>query len=127
MQFTCFYPKILLSKHELFMLWSNIIYYVPYPTKSNFFLELVKAISFSIIFAFRISAMILFIFMSCFSLDLYIYNLNINKMLLLRHLISSKMESLFYNQETQKWQSVVLKLIKLSYFESIRLNQTISI
>ena len=101
------------------MLWNNIIYYVPYPTKSNFFLELVKAISFSISFAFQISAMILFIFMSCFSLDLYIYNLNINKMLLLRHLISSKMESLFYNQETQKWQSAVLKLIKLSYSESI--------
>ena len=31
------------------------------------------------------------------------------------------------NQETQKWQFVVLKLVKLSYFESIGLNQTINI
>ena len=44
------------------------------------FFELVKAISFSILFPFRISAMRLFIFMSFFSLDLYTYNLNINKM-----------------------------------------------
>ena len=31
------------------------------------------------------------------------------------------------NQETGKWQSVMLKLVKLSYFESIEPNQTISI
>ena len=38
MQFTCFYLKILLSKHKPFMLWNNVIYYVPFPCKSNCFL-----------------------------------------------------------------------------------------
>ena len=31
------------------------------------------------------------------------------------------------NQETQKWQSLVLKLVKLNYFESIGLSPTINI
>ena len=43
--------------------------------------ELVKAISFYILFTFRISAVRLFIFMSFFSLDLYTYQLSINKII----------------------------------------------
>ena len=37
-QFSCFYLKILLRKHKLFMLWNNVIYYVPFPCKINCFL-----------------------------------------------------------------------------------------
>ena len=51
--------------------------------KSIVFFELGQAISFYILFIFRISAMRLFIFKSFFSLNLYTYNLNINKMRLL--------------------------------------------
>ena len=43
--------------------------------------ELVKAISFYILFTFRISAVKLFIFMSFFSLDLYTYQLSINRII----------------------------------------------
>ena len=43
--------------------------------------ELVKAISFYILFTFRISAVRLFIFMSFFSLDLYTYQLSINRII----------------------------------------------
>ena len=95
--------------------------------KAIVFFELGKAISFSILFTFWISAMRLFIFKNFFSLDLYIYNLNINKMWLLRHLLFQKWSHCLCNQETRKWQSVVLKLVKSSYFESTELNQTISI
>ena len=48
--------------------------------KAIVFFELIRAISFSIFFTFRISAMRLFISMSFYSLDLYTYNLDINKM-----------------------------------------------
>ena len=48
--------------------------------KAIVFIELVKAISFSIVFTFRISAMRLFKFINVFSLDLNTYNLNISRM-----------------------------------------------
>ena len=51
------------------MLWNDAIYYGPFICKSNCF-HLVKAISFSIVFTFRIFGMILF----KFSLDLNTYN-----------------------------------------------------
>ena len=47
--------------------------------KASVGFELVKKICFSIAFTFPISAMRLFIFMNFFSLDLYIYNLNITE------------------------------------------------
>ena len=78
--------------------------------KAIVFFELGKAISFSILFIFRISAIRVFIFKSFFSLDLYTFNININKMLLLKHLLFSKMKSLC-NQETQKRQSMVFTLV----------------
>ena len=64
------------------MLWNNVIYYVIYYVlvKAIVFFELGKAISFSILFIFPISAKRLFIFKSFFSLDLYTCNLNINIM-----------------------------------------------
>ena len=46
--------------------------------KAIVFFESIKAISFSILLTFRISAMRLFIFINFFSLDLETYNLNIN-------------------------------------------------
>ena len=46
--------------------------------KEIVFIELVKAISFSIAFTFRISSMRLFRFMNFFSLDLNTHNLNIS-------------------------------------------------
>ena len=48
--------------------------------KAIVFIDLIKAISFSILLTFRISAMRLFKFMNFFSLDLNFYNLNIGRM-----------------------------------------------
>ena len=62
--------------------------------KAIVFIELVKAISFSIVFTFRISAMRLFKFMNFFSLDLNTYNLNMSRMWLINTLLFLKMESL---------------------------------
>ena len=39
MQFTSFYLKILLSNHKPFMLWNNVMYYVPFPSKKLFYLN----------------------------------------------------------------------------------------
>ena len=72
----------------LFIMWRFFV-------KAIVFFELVKAISFSIIFTFRISAMRLFTFINFFSLYLYTFNLNINRMRLIKTLLFSKMESLF--------------------------------
>ena len=69
MQSTCFYLKILLSKHKIM-----IFIMCHFLVKAIAFFELGKAISFSILFIFRISAMRLSIFKSYFSLDLYTYN-----------------------------------------------------
>ena len=63
------YQKTLI-KHYLSTLWNDVIYYEPFFVKAIVFIELVKAISFSIVFTFRISAMRLFKFMNFFSLDL---------------------------------------------------------
>ena len=85
------------------------------------FFELIKAISFSILFTFRISAMRFFIFMSFFSLELCTYNLNINRMWLLRHLLFSKMESLF--AESRYWKITVCA-VKVGKATLFWLNQT---
>ena len=55
-------------------------------------IELAKAISFSIIFTFRIPTERLFKFMNIFSLDLYAYSLNINKRWFINTLLFLKME-----------------------------------
>ena len=62
--------------------------------KAIVLIELVKAIYFSIVFTFRISAMRLPKFMKFFSLDLNTYNLNIRRMRLINTLLFLKMESL---------------------------------
>ena len=62
--------------------------------KAIVFIDLIKAISFSILLTFRISAMRLFKFMNFFSLDLNFYNLNISRMWLIYTLLFLKMESL---------------------------------
>ena len=77
------------------------------------FFELAKAISFSILFIYRISGMRLFIFKRFFSLDLYTYNLNINKMLLLKHLLFSKMESLFVQSRNPNMEVCGVKVGKI--------------
>ena len=98
-QFTCFYLKNLFSKH--------------YQS------------TFSILFTFRISAMRLFKFMNFFTLDLNTYNLNINRVCLI-NILFLKME-LFADSRIPKWQPVMLKLVILNYFESIRLSPPINI
>ena len=80
--------------------------------KAIIFFELGKAIFFSILFIFQISGMKLFIFKSFFSLDLYTYNLNINKMLLLKHLLFSKMEPLFVQSRNPNMEVCGVKLGK---------------
>ena len=62
--------------------------------KAIAFIELVKGISFSIVFIFRISAMRLLKFTNFFSLDLNTYNLNKSRILLINNLLFLKMESL---------------------------------
>ena len=93
--------------------------------KSNCF-ELVKGISSCIPFTFQIPAMRLFIFMNFFSLDLYTQNLNISRIWLIKTSLFFKMDCL-RDQESQKWHAALLKLVKLSYFESIGLSPTINI
>ena len=70
--------------------------------KAIVFIELVKAISFSIVFTFRISAMRLFKFMNFFSLDLDTYNLNISRMWLINILLFLKMEPLLVDSGISK-------------------------
>ena len=70
-------------KLETSTLWNDVIYYVLFMchflVKAIVIFKVVKVISFSIFFNFPISAIRLFIFISCFSLDLYTHNLNINR------------------------------------------------
>ena len=80
------------------------------------FFELVKAVSFSILFTFRISAMRLFISMSFFSLDLYTYNLNINRIRLLRTLLFSKMESFFVESRNPEMAVCGVKVGEIKLF-----------
>ena len=84
--------------------------------KPTAFFVLIKAISFSILFIFQISAMRLFIFMSFSSLEMYKYNLNINKMWLLRQLLFSKMESLFLESKNLKMAVGGVKVGKIKLF-----------
>ena len=60
------------------------------------FFELVKSISFSILFTFRISAMIILLMFMNFSLDLNTYNINISRIVgyawLIKILLFLKME-----------------------------------
>ena len=67
----------------------------------------------------------LFKFMNFFTLDLNTYNLNINRVCLI-NILFLKME-LFADSRIPKWQPVVLKLVILNYFESIRLSPPINI
>ena len=70
----------------------------------------------------------LFTFKSFLSLDLYTYNLNIEKNMTTKAFIVFKNGVIVsWSHKIQKWQSTLLKLVKLNYFESIKLNQTISI
>ena len=57
-------------------------------------IELVKAVSFTILFTFWICAMRLIKFINFFSLDLNTYNLNISRMSLINILLFLKLESL---------------------------------
>ena len=69
-------PLSTINLHYAMMLFIMSHFFV----KANVFIELVKAISFSILFTFRISAMRLYKFMNFFSLDLNTYSLNISRM-----------------------------------------------
>ena len=75
-QFTCFclLSFIHLRYRMMFFIMSHFF------VKANVFTELVKVISFSLLFTFRIYAMRLFKFMNFLSLDLNTYNLNISSM-----------------------------------------------
>ena len=70
--------KICFSKHHLCYGTMSFIT-CHFLVKAIVFFELIKAISLSILLTFRISAMRLFIFTSFSSLDLYTFNLNINR------------------------------------------------
>ena len=88
------------------------------------FFALVKTISFFVLFIFRISAMKLCILMIFFSLDICTYCLNISRMWFIKNLLFLKRSHCLRNQETQKWQFVLLKLAKLNYFAYIRPSTT---
>ena len=72
------------------------------------FFELVKSTSFSILFTFRISAMIILLMFMNFSLDLNTYNINISRIVghawLIKILLFLKMESFLMESRTQKCQ-----------------------
>ena len=54
--------------------------------------------------------------MSFFSLDMYTYNLSINRIWLLRHLLFSKMESLFAESRNPKMAVCGVKVGKIKLF-----------
>ena len=76
----CLLSNIHLRYGMMLFIMSNFL------AKAIVFIELVKVISFSILFTFRISAMRLFKFMNLFFLDLNTYNLNISRMWLINTL-----------------------------------------
>ena len=84
--------------------------------KAIVFIELVKAISFSILFTFQISAMRLFKFTNFFSLDLNTYNINISRMWLVNTLLLLKMESLLVDSRIQKMAACGVKVGNIKLF-----------
>ena len=84
--------------------------------KAIVFIELVKAIYFSIVFTFRISAMRLLKFMNFFSLDLNTYNLNIRRMRLINTLLFLKMESLLADSRIPKMIACSVKVGNIKLF-----------
>ena len=79
-------------------------------------IELVKTISFSILFTFRIFAMRLCKFMNFFSLTFCICNLNISKMWLIKTLLFFRMKSLFAESRMPKMTVCGGKVGKLKIF-----------
>ena len=84
--------------------------------KAIVFTELVKTISFSIVFTFWVSAMRLFKFMIFFSLDLNTYSLNISRMRLINTLLFLKMESLLADSEFPKMAACDVKVSNIKLF-----------